>query len=124
MVFSFVFFVGSLLAATATASEMVIIGRAVQGIGGAGIVNGAFMTIAAAGPEGSKPSMSISPVLIDDWLLIISSLCLSVLVGVAVTLGTVGSITGPMIGGALTEISWRWCMYIPCPMNLLAWVSD
>lgn len=55
MIFSFVFFVGSLLAATATSSNMLIGGRAVQGAGGAGILNGVFATIAAAAPEGSKP---------------------------------------------------------------------
>lgn len=61
MTFSFIFFIGSALAATATTSNMVIAGRAVQGIGGAGVVNGAFMTIVAAGPEDSKPGKKLSP---------------------------------------------------------------
>lgn len=34
---------------------MIIGGRVVQGIGGAGVLNGAFITITAAGPEESRP---------------------------------------------------------------------
>jgi hypothetical protein len=34
---------------------MLIGGRAIQGIGGAGLLNGAFITIAAAAPKDKKP---------------------------------------------------------------------
>lgn len=49
------------------------------------------------------------------------SLCVIrlVLVGIAVTLGTIGKVIGPMIGGALTEISWRWCMHFHCCASIL-----
>lgn len=55
MTFFSIFSLGSILAASATTSNMIIGGRVVQGIGGAGVLNGAFITITAAGPEESRP---------------------------------------------------------------------
>ena len=46
----------NLLSAIAVSSNMLIIGRAVQGIGGAGVLNGVFTIIAAAVPIDKKPS--------------------------------------------------------------------
>lgn len=46
----------NLLSAVAVSSNMLIIGRAVQGIGGAGVMNGVFTIIAAAVPRDKKPS--------------------------------------------------------------------
>lgn len=58
----FVFMVGSLICGAAQSSIMFILGRAVAGCGGAGILNGAFVIIAAAAPMGARPSKLLSPI--------------------------------------------------------------
>lgn len=50
-----IFTIGSILSGLATSSNMLIGGRAVQGVGGAGLANGAFTVIAAAAPKDQKP---------------------------------------------------------------------
>ncbi|KIW86763.1 uncharacterized protein Z519_12549 [Cladophialophora bantiana CBS 173.52] len=92
--FASIFSVGALVCATAGSSKALIIGRAVQGCGGAGVVNGAFAIIAAAASKEDRP----------------------LLIGIAVSLTSIGTIVGPLVGGALTQdVSWRWCFYINLP---------
>lgn len=55
-----VFELGSLLCALSKSSAMFIIGRAVAGCGGAGVLNGAFTIIAAAAPLDRRPSVLLS----------------------------------------------------------------
>lgn len=50
------YMLSNLLSAVAVSSNMLIIGRAVQGIGGAGVWNGVFTIIAAVVPRDKKPS--------------------------------------------------------------------
>jgi len=50
MVFIFIFELGSMITALATSSKIFIVGRAISGIGGSGIVNGALTIIAAVVP--------------------------------------------------------------------------
>jgi len=65
---------------------MFIIGRAVSGLGGAGILNGAFTIVATAAPLEARPKL------------------IGLILGVAST----GVALGPLIGGALTEhATWR-----------------
>ncbi|KAE9370273.1 putative MFS multidrug transporter [Stipitochalara longipes BDJ] len=78
----------------ATSSKMFIVGRAVAGMGGSGVVNGGLTIIAKCMPM-QKRGMYIG-----------------IIMGVA----QLGIMLGPLVGGALTEYaSWRWCFYINLP---------
>jgi MFS family permease len=65
-----IFEVGSLLCGVARSSKMLIVGRAVAGMGGAGITNGALTIIALCVPMQKRPSMSDPrPVYQSSWLM-------------------------------------------------------
>jgi MFS family permease len=69
---------------------MFIVGRAVAGMGGAGLINGALNTVTAVALLEKRPT----------------------LIGLTFSISTIGSVIGPLIGGALTEkVTWRWCMF-------------
>ncbi|OAG42461.1 hypothetical protein AYO21_03337 [Fonsecaea monophora] len=89
-----IFLLGSLLCGAAVSSNMFILGRAVAGIGGAGIFSGGLSILAIVTPLSKRALYTAA---------------LSSLFGVS-------TITGPIIGGALTtSVSWRWCFYINLP---------
>lgn len=75
------FELGSLLCGVATSSNMLIVGRAIQGMGTAGLQNGAFTIIAAASPLAKRPA----------------------LIGMCQGIAQLGGVIGPLIGGALTQ---------------------
>lgn len=52
-----IFELGSLLCGIATSSVMLIVGRAVAGLGSAGIVNGALTIISSSTPKEKRPGM-------------------------------------------------------------------
>jgi MFS family permease len=81
--FSFfaLFELGSLLCGVATSSNMLIVGRAIQGMGTAGLQNGAFTIISAATPLAKRPA----------------------LIGICQGVAQLGGVIGPLIGGALTQ---------------------
>lgn len=83
-----VFELGSLLCGLASTSIMLIVGRAVAGMGASGIQNGAFTIIAQSVPMQRRPPLT----------------------GLVMGLSQLGLVMGPLIGGALTEYTtWRWC---------------
>ena len=67
---------------------MLIIGRAVAGIGGSGLMNGGFTMLHSCVEPRHRPGM----------------------LGFMMAFGNLGAAAGPLIGGAITEYaSWRWC---------------
>lgn len=57
IVFFAIFELGSLLCGVATSSKMLIIGRAIAGMGSSGIQNGVLTIIAAAVPLEKRPGV-------------------------------------------------------------------
>ncbi|CAI6342285.1 unnamed protein product [Periconia digitata] len=95
----FVFEVGSLICGLATSSGMLIGGRAIAGAGGAGLMNGCLTIISNAVVGHKRPLYT----------------------GILLGFAQLGLISGPLIGGALTEhATWRWCFYLNLPIGGIA----
>lgn len=95
-----------MLCGAAVSSNMLIVGRAVAGLGGSGLMNGALTITAAALPMHKRPGV-LSPL---DWRNCM--LIFTAMTGVIMSVGQIGIIGGPLIGGVLTQYaSWRWCGY-------------
>ena len=60
LVFLFVFELGSLLCGVATTSKMLIVGRAVAGLGGSGLMNGALTIFNSCIPPHKQPGKLVS----------------------------------------------------------------
>ncbi|KAL8691124.1 MAG: hypothetical protein Q9218_003576 [Villophora microphyllina] len=97
----FVFELGSAVSGAAPTSTGFVIGRAITGLGSAGMINGAIIVMFHIIPLAKRPTWSA---------------------GFGSIMG-ISSVVGPLLGGAFTQnVSWRWCFYINLPIGALAMV--
>lgn len=92
----FIFEVGSIVSATATSMNNLVVGRVVAGIGGSGL---------------QTVSMIIGCSLVEERNR-------TIVIAVIMSAFAVSSLIGPFIGGAFTtHATWRWCFWISLPVG-------
>ncbi|OHF03888.1 hypothetical protein CORC01_00750 [Colletotrichum orchidophilum] len=97
----FLFEVGSTLCGAAPNSVSFIIGRAIAGLGAAGILSGVVVIIVHAVPLRKRPTYQ----------------------GFFGAIFGISSVVGPLLGGVFTsKVTWRWCFYINLPLGGVAGV--
>lgn len=91
-----VFELGSLICGVAPNSIALIVGRAITGVGAAGVLGGCYTIIAFSVEPVKRPAFT----------------------GILGATYGVASVVGPLLGGVFTEkVSWRWCFYINLPVG-------
>ncbi|KAF3399802.1 Efflux pump roqT [Penicillium rolfsii] len=91
-----IFEVGSLLCAVTPNSIGLICGRAIAGLGAAGLFSGSILIITQSVPLEKRP----------------------IYTGLVGSMFGIASVAGPLMGGAFTDrLTWRWCFYINLPIG-------
>jgi len=91
-----IFELGSLICGVANNSVTLIVGRAIAGVGSAGLFSGALIIMAHSVPLERRP----------------------IYTGLIGSMYGIASVSGPLLGGAFTDhVTWRWCFYINLPIG-------
>ncbi|KAK4495532.1 hypothetical protein PRZ48_013864 [Zasmidium cellare] len=93
------FEVGSAVCGAAPNSKALIVGRAIAGVGSAGVITGCNVLITYTVPLAKRPKFQ----------------------GLIGASFGIASVVGPVLGGAFTsKVSWRWCFYINLPVGAVS----
>ncbi|KAL2064826.1 hypothetical protein VTL71DRAFT_3966 [Oculimacula yallundae] len=96
-----IFELGSLICGVAPNSTTLIVGRAIAGLGSAGIFSGALIIVAYSVPLVKRPMYT----------------------GFIGAMYGIASVAGPLLGGVFTDkATWRWCFYINLPIGAITMV--
>lgn len=96
-----IFELGSLICGVAPTSTALIVGRAVAGVGSAGIFSGALIIVAYSVPLAKRPMYT----------------------GFIGAMYGIASVAGPLLGGVFTDkATWRWCFFINLPLGVITMV--
>ncbi|KAF2001347.1 MFS general substrate transporter [Amniculicola lignicola CBS 123094] len=99
LLYLFIFEIGNLICALAPSSSALIAGRAVTGLGASGVFVGGLVILATIIPLHKR----------------------AIWQGIQVTMFSVASVVGPVIGGSLTQsMTWRWCFWVNLPFGGLS----
>lgn len=91
-----IFEIGSLVCAVTPTSVGLICGRAIAGLGAAGLFSGSILIISKSVPLVKRPLYT----------------------GVIGAMFGIANVAGPLMGGAFTDhLTWRWCFYINLPLG-------
>ncbi|KAL8364862.1 hypothetical protein RB595_003913 [Gaeumannomyces hyphopodioides] len=92
------FELGSLICGVAGNSLTLIMGRAIAGLGSAGLFSGSLVILAHSVPMATRPLYT----------------------GLIGSMYGIASVAGPLLGGVFTDkVTWRWCFYINLPIGAI-----
>ncbi|GAB0137629.1 hypothetical protein EsDP_00005886 [Epichloe bromicola] len=96
-----IFELGSVICAAAPNSTTLIVGRAIAGLGAAGIFQGSTLVLVHAAPMERRPA----------------------LLGTNTGIFGIAGLCGPFIGGAFADgATWRWCFIVNVPLGVITTV--